>query len=325
MCVVRKKFPTLEIEYFMKLNALDIEKIIKRKNKGVSSVFIAKQFNISKRRVNQLLLEFKKTGLFPVLQKNGTKPKRVYPRSLERRILSLHSKLGFGANYIAQYLRKKENFKIANNYVHSVLLANNKALANPKKQKRRKPWVRYEKPWSLDMVHMDWHYNSHLQMWMCAVLDDKSRKILCGGEFKKQEAKHNIGLIKQVYKTYLHIRPIDVCLTDRGSQFYANKQKGKRQGISEFQRVLARLKITHSKCRYKHPQTNGKFEKWNHTYELHRQKFNSFNEFMDWYNHRPHGSLDFDMPEQVFWRELMPWTLGSFIKMRGENKSGKKN
>jgi len=325
MCIVRKKFPTLEIKDYMKLNLLDIEKIIKRKNKGLSSLFIGKQFNISKRRVNQLFLEYKKTDSIPILQKNGTKPKREYPKNLESKILSINKKQGFGANYIAQYLRKKEKVKIANDYVHSVLLINNKATPNPKKQKRRKPWIRYEKEWSLDMVHMDWHFNPHLQVWMCAVLDDKSRMILCGGEFNQQTANHNIGLIKQAFKAYCKIKPIEVCLTDRGSQFYANKQENKEQGFSQFEKTLAKLGIKHSKCRYKHPQTNGKFEKWNHTYELHRHKFRDFNEFMEWYNNRAHGSLDFKTPSEVFWEGLMPWTLGKFIKMQEVNKSGKKN
>ena len=307
----------------MKLNSNDIDKIVKRKKKGLNSSFIAKQFDISKRRVNQIFKQYNKLGSNPILKTQGRKPERVYSDSFEKKILSLNSSLGYGANYIAQYLRIKENIKIANNYVHSVLLANNKAVPNPKKQRRRKPWIRYEKDWSLDMVHMDWHYNSNLQLWMCAVLDDKSRKILCGGEFRTEEAKHNISLFKQAFKKYLHIRPISVCLTDRGSQFYANKQEGKQQGISEFQKCLAKLNVKHSLCRYKHPQTNGKFEKWNHTYELHRHKFDSYGEFIDWYNNRPHGSLDFQTPEQVFWEGLIPWSLGNFIKMVEENKSGK--
>lgn len=307
----------------MKLNSTDIDKIIKRKNKGLSSVFIAKQFNISKRRVNQLFSEYNKLGHNPVLQKQGRKPKRTYSKGFDRKILSINSKFGFGANYLAQYLRKNEKIKIANNYVHSVLLANNKAIPNKRKQRRRKPWVRYEKDWSLDMVHMDWHYNSTTQLWMCAVLDDKSRKILSGGEFKTEEAKHNIGLIKQAFKAYSHIRSISVCLTDRGSQFHANKQKGKQQGISEFQKCLAKLNVKQSLCRYKHPQTNGKFEKWNHIYEIHRHKFNSYEKFIEWYNNRPHGSLDFQTPEQIFWEGLIPWTLGKFIKMEEGDLSGK--
>lgn len=167
------------------------------------------------------------------------------------------------------------------------------------------------------MVHRR-HYNTTLHMWMYTVLDDRSRKILCGCEFKTEQAKYNIGLFKQAFKMYLHIRPIEICLTNRGSQFYANKQE-----VFEFQKLLSKLNVNHSKCRYKHPQTNGKFEKQNHTYELHRPKSNSFNELLDWYNNRPHGSLDFDTPKQVFRRELMPWTLENFIKMIEGDLSGK--
>ena len=313
----------MEIENLVKLNSNDIERIIKRKKKGLPSSFIAKQFNISKRRVNQIHSEYLKLGFIPILTKQGRKPKKKYSLGFEKKILSSNEKLGFGANYLAQYLRKKEKIKIANDYVHNVLLKNNRALPNKKKQERRKPWVRYEKPWSLDMVHMDWHFNSSIKKWMCAVLDDKSRKILCGGEFDNQYAKYNIGLIKQADKKYENIKKILVCLTDRGSQFYSNEKESKARGISQFERCLAKLGIRHSKCRYKHPQTNGKFEKWNHTYELHRHRFKSFEEFVDWYNNRPHGSLDFQTPEQVFWQGLIPWSLGKFIKMIEGEYSGK--
>jgi putative transposase len=57
----------------------------------------------------------------------------------------------------------------------------------------------------------------------------------------------------------------------------------------------------------KHPQTNGKLEKWFDTYRRFRWDFRSFDEFIDWYNNRPHGSLDFnklETPEKAFWRKI---------------------
>jgi hypothetical protein len=47
------------------------------------------------------------------------------------------------------------------------------------KQKRRKPWVRYEQEHSLSAVHMDWNVSRAVPgKQVCVVLDDASRKIL---------------------------------------------------------------------------------------------------------------------------------------------------
>ena len=51
--------------------------------------------------------------------------------------------------------------------------------------------------------------------------------------------------------------------------------------------------IKHIKARVKHPQTNGKLEKWNDTYELNRFRFDNFDNFVNWYNTvRFHEALD---------------------------------
>ena len=49
----------------------------------------------------------------------------------------------------------------------------------------------------------------------------------------------------------------------------------------------------HIVSRSHNPQTNGKLEKWLDLYERHRKDFNTFEEFVDWYNKRRyHESLD---------------------------------
>ena len=53
---------------------------------------------------------------------------------------------------------------------------------------------------------------------------------------------------------------------------------------------------------YNHPQSNGKVERFFQTYQRFRGKFESVEEFRDWYNKvRPHFSLDLRTPEKVFY------------------------
>jgi ferric-dicitrate binding protein FerR (iron transport regulator) len=62
-------------------------------------------------------------------------------------------------------------------------------------------------------------------------------------------------------------------------------------------------------AKVKHPQTNGKLERWFGEYQRHRLAFSSFEEFREWYNNRPHGSLEFERletPERAFRRKMRP-------------------
>jgi hypothetical protein len=60
-----------------------------------------------------------------------------------------------------------------------------KMHVNRNKSKSRKPWIRFERKRSLSMVHLDWHTSIHdgKKAYVCAVLDDSSRRILAGGKF----------------------------------------------------------------------------------------------------------------------------------------------
>ncbi len=299
----------------MKLIIKKQVRIVKRKQNRLSSALIAKQFNISKRRVEQVWSYFCKNTAYLPIQKPGRKPYRKEIPNLKDRILRIHKKHNFGATYIAKFLRDKLKIPISNNYIHQILLDGGLAMPNKCKQKRRKPWVRYERRHSLSAVHMDWHYSSKLNKWMCAVLDDASRKIISGGEYDNAYASHCIDMLEKAYEKNKQIIGIREVITDHGSQFFANKKKNDGdQSESKFQEYCKNKGINHIFCKYHHPQTNGKFEKWNHTYELHRYRFNFFEEFVDWYNNRPHGSLNFMTPEQAFWFKAQDIILGWFFK-----------
>jgi putative transposase len=98
-------------------------------------------------------------------------------------------------------------------------------------------------------------------------------------------------------------------ITDHGSQFYANKKDKNGEGESQFEVFRESNGIKHIKARVKHPQTNGKVEKWYDTYEKHKPKFDNFDKFVNWYNTvRYHESLDtkhyLQTPHDAFWARL---------------------
>ncbi len=96
---------------------------------------------------------------------------------------------------------------------------------------------------------------------------------------------------------------------DLGAEFGAHRRDENGKWDSEFMQHIVNLGIKPILVRVKHPQTNGKLEKWFDTYQRFRKFFSSFEEFVDWYNNRPHESLNFEeleTPEPAIWRKLQP-------------------
>ena len=66
---------------------------------------------------------------------------------------------------------------------------------------------------------MDCHQNKNKQ-WICAVLDDASRKILSCGEYERRSAEASIELLEEAYEKYLHVKPIREVITDHYSELF---------------------------------------------------------------------------------------------------------
>ena len=192
--------------------------------------------------------------------------------------------------------------------IHRVLLEENMTEPEPKKGFHRPAWIRYEREESLSAVHMDWHTSKYNGKQVCVVLDDASRMILAGGEFSRAATELSIQLLQEAYETYEHIAPIREIITDHGSQFFANTRDFQGNANHAFEQFCKEKGINHILARVKHPQTNGKIERWFGTYKQFRGKYPTFEEFILWYNEiRPHQSLDDEngkmrTPKEAFWK-----------------------
>jgi putative transposase len=168
---------------------------------------------------------------------------------------------------------------------------------------------------------MDW-YQHHDGRWVCVVLDDASRKILSGGEYEHRSADAAVELLQEVLDKYGHIRRLREVITDHGSEFYANKRDKDGNARHRFEEFCREKGIKQILCRYNHPQSNGKLEKWFDLYKQHRDEFDGFEDFVSWYNCvRPHMSLDWpslETPEKAFWRKLQGYILGNFMRWAGK-------
>lgn len=273
----------------------------KAQQKDISSVL-----NITPRRFRQLYRRYNKSKELPLIGINLGRPKKPLPEEHKNIIVEKYGKYWLNALYLEKVIYAENHIRIPHNAIHRVLKEKGLAKEEPNKQKRRKPWIRYEREHSLSAGHLDWHEPANGPK-VCVVLDDASRKILSGGEFESATEDNSIKLVKEVIDKYGHIQVLRESITDHGTQFYANKRDKEGDAEHGFEKFLKENGIKHILCRYKHPQTNGKIEKWFDLYRVHRKRFETFKEFIEWYNNRPHGSLNLrraETPEQAFWRKM---------------------
>jgi transposase InsO family protein len=292
----------------LKLTPAKINYIIRAKANNVSSRIIAIEMKVSARTVNRVWGHWVRNKE-PLTPKKFGRPKTHLQEADKLLIVQIHKEQNCGARRLEKVIEHKYGKHIPHNAIHQFLLENNLAHEDKRKKKRRKPWIRYQRTYSLSAVHLDWHTSRINGKEVCVVLDDSSRFILAGGEFIRATGDVSIDLVRKVLDDFGDVRKIREVITDHGSQFFANKTDKNGDSESAFSAFLAENGIKHILARVKHPQTNGKVEKWYHTYEKNRKLFDDFDKFLSWYNSvRYHESLDkkhyLQTPEDAFWLRM---------------------
>ncbi|MFQ6088064.1 MAG: DDE-type integrase/transposase/recombinase, partial [Candidatus Methanofastidiosia archaeon] len=290
-----------------------IDQVVKHKR---STKSIANIYNVSQRRIQQLVKLYKDTGEYPELKMKG-RPKTYLSEEQKEVIENAYKESSLGARLLRHHIKKHYGLSIPQNKIHDYLKRRGYAHPDPKKQGKRKR-CRYERKHSLSLIHADWIEFEGKKV--IAFLDDASRYILSLGEFENATSKNTIKVLKEAEHVAESVNGvIHAVNTDRGSQFYANKKGRRGKGKSRFQRYLERWEIKHIPSRRNNPQTNGKLERWFREYKRHRNKFESSKEFSRWYNRRIHGALDLEIgetPEEAFIRRLRPEALCGILWKR---------
>jgi putative transposase len=280
----------------MKLTRPKLIETIRRKNEGITTYQVRKIADISIRRVNQVWKEFQETGKIPELKKAGRK-KRTITEKEKGIVKEVYAKYKVSASTLEKLIQRDYALHIPHNHIHKIMLSMELAKQKGKKDIRKKDWIRYERKHSLTAVHLDWYYDPIAEQWVLPVIDDASRKLLALVETANATTDASIQAMEEA----LQHGSIKQCITDHGTQFI------KTNGRARFTEYLQSKGIKHILCKIKHPQSNGKSEKFNDLYKNRRHVFKTKEEFMLWYNEvRPHKSLKFEeleTPSQAFMRK----------------------
>ena len=283
----------------MKLTKGKLIETIRRKNQGWTTYQARKIANISIRRVNQVYKQYLLTEQIPEIGKTNGRP----PRPLEdweiQKVKEAFAKYSVSASVLMKLIERDYGKHINHNRIHRILLKLGMAKKKDKKDIRKKDWIRYERRHSLTAVHIDWYYYALMQHWTFAVLDDASRKLLALIECNSPTSKASIEGMKEA----MNHGAIKQCISDHGTQFIKQEEMDSR-----FRDFLVENHIKQILCRIKHPQSNGKVEKFFDLYQNKRSLFKTMEEFIVWYNEvRPHSSLNFEVletPQQAFIRKM---------------------
>jgi putative transposase len=290
----------------MKLTKAKVRFILRQSRKGVTTKEIARDIKVSQRRVQQVIKEYKETGREPVYGEKIGRPSRSYDEREAQIVKAAHERYRFGARMLEHVIRKQYMVCISHNRIHMYMRAQGLARENPKKQRRCK-WVRYEREHSMSAEHIDWHEWDGTDIKVCVVLDDASRMILAGGEFSEINTENSKLIIDQMVEKFWWLCPMRELIMDHGSEFGAHRVHEDGSWNGDFKDHLEKHGIKPILARVKHPQTNGKLERFFGEYKKHRSAFSSFDDFASWYNDRPHGSLNIESmetPEMAFRRKM---------------------
>lgn len=276
----------------MKLNRKSLIELIKLKNNGWTSYQVKKKVGVSVRRIDQIYRKYKETGIIPELGKRIGRHEKTISKRDRTIIKQTYEEYYVCASRLNKLIKKDYNVSIPTYTIHKIMLELGFAKLNGRKDVRKKTWIRYERRHSLTAIHMDWGYDEKEERWFLPVIDDSSRKLLSLIECESPTTDKSIEAVEEALKH----GEIQQCITDHGTQFCKGADDKAR-----FPASLEKHGIKHILCRIKHPQSNGKSEKFNHLYKIHRHRYKTKEEFINWYNNiRPHMSLDEITPEEAY-------------------------
>ena len=261
---------------------------------------VAKVYEVTPRRVQQLVQAFKGDGKMPEL-KTRRRPKTFLSEEQEKAIDQAFQETRLSPRLLYYELKKRKT-PVPKNKIYFYLKQQGKVIPNPNKQKQRKR-CRYEREHSGSLVHIDWHRTTEKHPYCIIYEDDASRKILAGQEFSCLNAKNAVVVgrqaVREAAKLNVFIHAIN---SDRDTTFTA----------LVYQKFLAKESIKIIFSRLKNPQTNGKLERLWQEYNKHRWRYSSLQEWIKWYNNRIHGALRLDWgetPQEAFQRKMSPESM----------------
>lgn len=197
---------------------------------------------------------------------------------------------------------KQKGYGVSRRKISQVMVKEGLQKPFPKRQKPRK-YKRYEWPLPNFMWHTDWHDIKATKLTgkhFISYLDDCTRRVMAYGVFDAMTTKNSLlALYKAIAEN--EVTPFELN-SDRGPQFIPAKYDKRGKANHAFQQALEELGILFIPSRARHPQTNGKTEKFHDILDKEfDERFETIDQFINWYNNeRLSEALDYKTPNQAY-------------------------
>ena len=156
------------------------------------------------------------------------------------------------------------------------------------------------------MWHTDWHVikaEKRKGEDIIVYLDDCSRKVMGYGTGAANTKNSSFAIYSAIAENL--VAPF-ILNSDRGTQFFPNKKDKNGKAIHEFQEVLEEQGVLFVPSKRRHPQTNGKLEKFFHILDTEfDERFETLEDFFNYYNdERPSEAVDYMTPNEAYKKRL---------------------
>lgn len=228
------------------------------------------------------------------------------PVEVEELVLALRKENpGWGAKTLKKVLENQGYINIPCAKTINNILNRNGCISTEESERRHK-YIRFQKEHSNEMWQTDFKGDFALadgnRCFPLDIIDDSSRYLI---KIVPSTSTKNL-VIPTFEEAFAEYGMPDSILSDNGGQF-----AGFKQGYTQFEKWLMCLDILPIHCRIKHPQTQGKIERFHRTLKNELLIHNCFSNIHDadekmqsWrnkYNNiRPHEALDMLTPSDVY-------------------------
>lgn len=294
------------------------ERFIELARQGHKISQLCKEFQISRFTGYKLLKRFEKEGRLGLEEKSRrpkTSPKQT-GTELEQLILAIRtSHPKWGGAKISNYLKNRGHESMVSEKTVDRILKKYGCI-HPEESRKRQPFIRFEHEKPNDLWQMDFKGHFAIGEQRChplTVLDDHSRFSLLIKACANEQGNTVKDALTEVFLR--HGLPARMTMDNGTPWGYSGDQR-----YTEFSAWLIRLGIVVSHSRPRHPQTQGKIERFHRTLNTELLSMYSFEDLahaqsgFDWwrriYNEeRPHEAIGYKTPAMRYQSSLREYPV----------------
>lgn len=269
---------------------------------------LCRLFSISRKTAYKWIRRYKKEGL-PGIEESSRRPLTSPMRTSEKMIsliLEARQTWHWGSRKLREYLKNQGVQGLPSEATFNRILLNCNQIETDESEKRKR-FIRFEKELPNELWQMD--FKGHFKLCdqgRChplTILDDHSRFSICIKACVSEDTKSVKEGLEAAFRTY----GLPEAMTmDNGAPW-----RGSQRHLSTLTVWLMRLGIRVSHSTPRHPQTQGKLERFHRSFKEEVLKYHQFsdlqnaqirfNEWRDIYNNlRPHEGIGLQRPRDRY-------------------------